>query len=692
MTTFPRRLSVIVSADVVGYNRLLSNDEEGTRATLQKHRDAINSIFIEDGGRVVKTTGDGMLLEFPSAFHAVRASLGAQRVIAERNKDVPPNKRLEFRMGMHLGDVVVDDDDASGDGINIAERLQEIAEPGGICLSRAAHAAVHKDFDSLFADGGSKALKDFDAPVHIYKLAPEAAMLTHIPAVTVPRQLLSLAVLPFANSSGAARNDFLADSITDQLTSELARIEDSFVVDRKTALAAATHQGDNLAVLGRGLGIGYAIRGSVGVSEAGLRIDAALIDVETGTEIWDDRLDIAIGDPFVMQHEVNARLVPLVYDRLLAATGHTAPRALAPVSPQLVVPTSQPLSIVPLAVRELPPVAEPEAAEPRTAESAAAEISGLSPPQPGVAPSVALPPTARVEDLLRAAVHARSQAGALTARWQVLRRPLPRRPVDLALAAVTQPPPLRIIASENMPAPTPAVRPAVGSVQEIAQAPVAVSLPVIEAPREIAEPELASAPQLTIQPEMTIAAEEPPPVSLLMIEPAPENAIPEPAPVVPLIIRPRTMTTIEYAAGRIVSFQPRPAPRSTWRLARAEIIEMPTPPRTDRPEWRMAFWLRAALVTIAGALGGAIALAKLGFARETVVSIGSWILIATGLAQLTGVSVEAARSARLLQPAGPAWVEPQRIKRPRRARAKVISVRAVLRSPRGTSRSRQYAP
>ena len=142
MATVQRRLSVIVCADVVGYSRLMGTDELGTLTALKGHRETIDPLFADEGGRLVKTTGDGMLLEFPSAFHAVRAALAVQRLMAERNTDVPADKRLIFRMGIHLGDVIVDNDDIFGDGVNIAARLQEIAEPGGVCLSQAVHETI----------------------------------------------------------------------------------------------------------------------------------------------------------------------------------------------------------------------------------------------------------------------------------------------------------------------------------------------------------------------------------------------------------------------------------------------------------------------------------------------------------------------------------------------------------------------
>lgn len=327
MTTVQRRLGVIVCADVVSNSQLTHADDARPELVLKAHREAIDPLFIQEGGRLVKSNGHGAAFEFPNAFDAAHASIEVQRLMAERNADTPVDQRLAFRLGIHRGDVVIEDDDVSGDGINIAARLQEIADPGGICLSRAAHAAIHKDLDTLFPDGGTKAFKDVAAPVHVYNLALDALP---TPTMIAPVRLLSLVVLPLVNATGESRYDLLADSVTDQLTSELARIEDSFVVDRKTAL---THRGDtpDLTALGRALGIRYAIKGRVCAAGEGVRVDAELIDAENGKTAWNGGFDLAIGDLFVMQHDVNARLVPPLYTNLLSVSGH-AP-ALQPASP-----------------------------------------------------------------------------------------------------------------------------------------------------------------------------------------------------------------------------------------------------------------------------------------------------------------------------------------------------------------------
>ena len=342
MPAVHRRLSVIVCADVVGYSRLMGADEVGTLTALKAHREAIDPLFAEEGGRLVKTTGDGLLLEFPSAFHAVRAGLAVQRQMAERNTDVPVDKRLVFRMGIHLGDVIVEeDDDIFGDGVNIAARLQEIAEPGGICLSLSVHETIHKNIDALFRDGGNKALKNIAEPVHVYNLALDGSTAASPPKPAVPTTapLLSMIVLPFVNLSGDARQDYIVDSVTSHLTTELARIENSFVVPRTTAL---TYRGDVLEVteIGRELGVRYAIKGSARTAAGGLRINAQLIDAESGQHLWVDRFDIALGEPFTMQHDVVARLIPALHAQLLAVSG----RAPQPASPMPARNSGQPAS------------------------------------------------------------------------------------------------------------------------------------------------------------------------------------------------------------------------------------------------------------------------------------------------------------------------------------------------------------
>lgn len=403
MATVQRRLSVIVCADVVGYSRLMGADELGTLTALKAHREAIDPLFAEEGGRLVKTTGDGLLLEFPSAFHAVRASLSVQRLMAELNVPVPADKRLVFRMGIHLGDVIVDNDDIFGDGVNIAARLQEIAEPGGICLSQAVHATIHKNIDALFRDGGQKLLKNIAAPVHVYNLALDGSTVVPVPATPMSPPLLSLVVLPFVNLSGDGRHDFLVDSVTEQLTSELARIEDSFVVNRNTALA---YRGDTLEVaeLGLELGVRYAIKGSVRSGAGGLRINVQLVDTENSQPLWVDRFDMTVAQPFAMQHEVVRRVIPPLHAHLLAASGrapHPAPeilpqaqgggrggnvvhpRGMGPAPGARAVAPAPPMRAAAPAAR---PAAAPAPAQPRPAPVVRRPALAAAPPAPAPRP------------------------------------------------------------------------------------------------------------------------------------------------------------------------------------------------------------------------------------------------------------------------------------------------------------------
>jgi class 3 adenylate cyclase len=318
MATVQRRLGVIVYADVVGYSRLIGSDELGTLTALKAHREAIDPLFAAEGGRLVKTTGDGLLLEFPSAFHAVRAASSVQRLMAERNAAVPADKRLVFRMGIHRGDVIVDHDDISGDGVNIAAQLREGAEPGGIRVSEAVHSALHPNTDAMFRDAGSLTLSNIAPPVHSYNLALD------LPEGAAPSAaLLSFIVVPFINSTGEARHDQFIDGVTDHLTNELARIENSLAVPRATAMA---YRRDALDVTetGRELGVRFAIIGRVKAEREALDINIELIEAANARCLWSDRFDIALTDPSAMQSVVVLRVTPPLRAQLLIARGRGA--------------------------------------------------------------------------------------------------------------------------------------------------------------------------------------------------------------------------------------------------------------------------------------------------------------------------------------------------------------------------------
>lgn len=403
MTDVQRRLSVILFADVVGYSRLMGIDELGTLNALKAHREVIDPLFAEEGGRLVKTIGDGLLLEFPSAFHAVRAALAVQKTMAERNTDVPRDKRLVLRMGVHLGDVIVEEDDIFGDGVNIAARLESVATPGGICVSAAVYETIHKNIDAVFHDGGPRDLKNIAEPVHVYHLtldgappppAPTAAAVSApVPATAKTGPQLSLVVLPFGNLTGNPRHDALVDGVTERLTGDLARIDGSVVVDRRTA---AAYRGDTMEVaeLGVELGVQYAIKGSARSVPGGVRLNTQLFDTQSGQPFWVDRFDVAARDPHAMQQEVVARLIPALHAQLLAAVGRAA--APAPTVPPPVAHGAAAHGAAAAGTMVVHPRQGPIAAVPAARESA----SGAP---PAAAPAVAV---------RKVAVPARRQAGS----------------------------------------------------------------------------------------------------------------------------------------------------------------------------------------------------------------------------------------------------------------------------------------
>jgi TolB-like protein len=293
MATVQRRLSVIVRADVLDYRRLMGSDELGTLTALKAHREAIDPLFAKEGGRLVKVTSDGLLLEFPSAFRAMRAASSVQRLMAERNAAVPADKRLVFRMGVHRGDVIVDHSDISGDGVDIAAQLRENAEPGGIRASQAIHTALD---------------------------VPEDVPLKS--AATASAGLLSFIVVPFVNSTGDAQHDYFIDGITDHLTNELARIENSRPVPHAIAMA---YRRDALDVpeIGRKLGGRFAIVGRVRAEKEALDINIELLETANAQCLWSDRFDIALADPFAMENAVVLRVMPPLRTQLLIAREHS---------------------------------------------------------------------------------------------------------------------------------------------------------------------------------------------------------------------------------------------------------------------------------------------------------------------------------------------------------------------------------
>ena len=255
-----RRLTAILAADVAGYSRLMGEDEEGTLARLNAHRrELIDPMVAEHHGRIVKTTGDGLLIEFPSVVEAVSCALAVQRAMVERNAATPEEKRITFRIGVNLGDIIVEDGDIHGDGVNIAARLEGIAEPGGICISDDAFRQVRAKVEAEFADIGEQSLKNIARPIRVYRI-PIAENAT-APTLPLPDKP-SIAVLPFANLSGDPEQEYFADGMVEEIITALSRIRWLFVIARNSSF---TYKGQAVDVkqVGRELGVRYVLEGSV---------------------------------------------------------------------------------------------------------------------------------------------------------------------------------------------------------------------------------------------------------------------------------------------------------------------------------------------------------------------------------------------------------------------------------------------
>jgi TolB-like protein/class 3 adenylate cyclase/tetratricopeptide (TPR) repeat protein len=322
-----RRLTTILAADAVGYSRLVGTDEEGTLKHLRALRkDLIDPVIAAHRGRIVKTTGDGLLVEFASVVDAVRSAVEMQRAMADSNSGLPPDKRIEFRVGINLGDVVVEDDgDLMGDCVNVAARLEGIAEPGGICLSSAAYDQVRGKIDIAAQDRGEQYLKNIAEPVRTYALSPVHPVAAVRHTAVAPR--LSVVVLPFVNRGGSSEQDYFVDGITESLTTDLSRIPGAFVIARNTAFTFKNKPAD-ARVVGRDLGVRYVMEGSVQSNGSGdrIRVNAQLIDTETGAHLWAERFDKPRGDIFEMQDEIITRLARTVGIELVAAEVRRAER------------------------------------------------------------------------------------------------------------------------------------------------------------------------------------------------------------------------------------------------------------------------------------------------------------------------------------------------------------------------------
>ena len=323
-----RRLAAILAADVAGYSRLMHSDEETTHAKVTALlEDGVRPAIAEHGGRVVKNTGDGLLAEFPSAVEAVRAAVQFQTRIKELTISEAEDRRIAFRVGVNIGDVIVEPHDIFGDGVNIAARLESIAQPGGICISSSAYDQVRGKVGVEFADLGEQNLKNIALPVRAYAavwdgLSSAAQDERARPSPLSPPHL-SIVVLPFTNLSGDPEQDYFVDGVTESLTTDLSRISGSFVIGRHTAF---TYKGKalDLRKIGRELNIRYVLEGSVQRSGKRLRVNVQLIDAESGKHLWAERFEKPVADLFDMQDEIVSRLANTLDTELITAEARRA--------------------------------------------------------------------------------------------------------------------------------------------------------------------------------------------------------------------------------------------------------------------------------------------------------------------------------------------------------------------------------
>ena len=335
-----RKLAAILVADVAGYSRLAGADEDRTLARLRTLRsDLIDPIISVHRGRVVKRTGDGSIIEFRSVVDAVRCAIEMQTGLVERNAGVPPERRIEFRVGIHLGDVVEEaDGDLMGDGVNIAARLEGIAKPGAICLSEDAYRQVKGRLDLAVTDLGPTQLKNIADPIRVYSLdvgqpGQAKSAQTPGPEKSVPPRL-SIVVLPFANIGGDPEQDYFVDGVTESLTTDLSRVSGAFVIGRSTAF---TYKGKavELKQIGHELNVRYVLEGSVQRGGNRMRVNVQLIDAEIGNHVWAEGFEKPLADLLDMQDEIVARLANTLNAQLIAAEARRVEQAPTPNSMDL---------------------------------------------------------------------------------------------------------------------------------------------------------------------------------------------------------------------------------------------------------------------------------------------------------------------------------------------------------------------
>ena len=315
------KLAAVLASDMVGYSRLMEADEQGTLARLRTHRiELIDPAIAKNQGRIIKTTGDGMLVEFQSVADAVRCAAEIQERMRRRNADVPENRRIQFRIGINLGDIIFDEGDIYGDGVNVAVRLEQLAEVGGICVTQAVYDQVSDRIDVAFEDLGEKALKNISRPVRVWRAVVDApkkpATAEAPPARAVAKP--SIAVLPFTNMSGDPAQEFFVDGLTEDIITELSRRHELFVISRNSSFVYKG-QSVNIREVAEKLGAQFLIEGSVRKAGDRLRVTVQLIDTATDTHIWAEKYDRKLDDVFAIQDEVTSAIVATLPGRVEAA-------------------------------------------------------------------------------------------------------------------------------------------------------------------------------------------------------------------------------------------------------------------------------------------------------------------------------------------------------------------------------------
>jgi adenylate cyclase len=337
-----RRLAAILAADVAGYSRLMGKDEEGTLAALKVlRRELADPKIKEHRGRIVKTTGDGLLVEFASVVDAVRCAVDVQREMTERNTGVPAERRIEFRIGINVGDIIIDKRDIHGDGVNVAARLEALAEPGGICVSRVVRDQVRDKLSFVFEDMGEQQVKNIARPIRVHRirLAEEVGASSVRPSYPAMAPLLALplpdkpsvAVLPFTNMSGDPEQEFVSDGIAEDVITALSRYPSLFVIARNSSF---TYKGRAVDVkqVGRELGVRYVLEGSVRKAGNRIRVTAQFVEAETGNHVWAERYDRDLADIFAVQDEITEALTtaiaPAIADAELRRAMRKPPESL----------------------------------------------------------------------------------------------------------------------------------------------------------------------------------------------------------------------------------------------------------------------------------------------------------------------------------------------------------------------------